>query len=69
VTADSGGLFGPTFLVFRPATPLVAIPEPSSPALLALSAGALAGWRRWKRRGGRPGHRRWPMGQGIRASL
>jgi hypothetical protein len=49
-TGDSfmrGPYFGPTFEVGAAPT---AVPEPSSFALLALGGGALAGWRRWRKR-------------------
>jgi hypothetical protein len=35
---------------FVPAAPPAAVPEPSTFALLALGGGALAGWRRWRKR-------------------
>jgi hypothetical protein len=42
------GTFNATFSITPAAT--AAVPEPSTLALLALGGGALAGWRRWRRR-------------------
>jgi hypothetical protein len=41
--AVNAGVFGPNLA-------LVTVPEPSTLALLALGGGALAGWRRWRKR-------------------
>ncbi len=43
------GFFGPDFASSVP-TPPPPVPEPSTLALLALGGGALAGWRRWRKR-------------------
>jgi cytoskeletal protein CcmA (bactofilin family) len=43
--------FEPSDLLPQPfGPPAVAVPEPSTLALLALGGGALAGWRRWRKR-------------------
>ena len=45
------GSVGDRFTItLDPVVPAVAVPEPSSLALLALGVGTLAGWRRWKKR-------------------
>jgi hypothetical protein len=49
VSANSGGLDAPTFLIFT-LEQVVGVPEPSSPTLLGLGALGLAGYSWWRRK-------------------